>query len=296
MKKVFLCLLLTFAFFASCQKQPPVNGWVTPSNDEPKQEEWTDGSGVRWCYELTPHSKPYIKQFLSDWTTVVYNTYGAQQEIDPYRFGVQSRYWSADDAPPTREKLGCFSYASAYIPENYVELWAPDLVLPAEPYSTVTFRGTVYISDIAFHETVYDFVEENSTEEKDFLIRFAKGHQLEREKGTFDSPAARDEAVLAWCRGFLSDVETVENVGFVRWTGTREELLSMATVSGHKLWVCFPEDFEDIFGVCVEQAQILIENGYFNMWSSPVEGSAMYDLSGPEIQAYLTAHPELLEE
>ena len=80
------------------------------------------------------------------------------------------------------------------------------------------------------------------------------------------------------------------------WTGTAAELLEIAG-EDHRIMVCFPEDFIDIFGMTVEQAQKMIELGELNMWGSPnTSSSPLYRKHPLWIAAYLADHPELLEE
>ena len=264
--------------------------------DSANAEKLPEGSGVMWRYNITLKQKPYITISLSDWIAVIEHCTGAQTEEDPYVFGMADRYWSPDATPPTREELCDCSYVYAYIPENYAELWRPDLVLPLDPYSTVVFNGTIFWSNVNLHHTVYDFVESNDTSERSFLLLFSEEPQRCLENGDVDTYVDCDTAVSTWCRDFLPDAEPVEGTNFVLWTGTVEEMLSIVADYGKQIWVCFPEDFVDIYGFTIKQAQVLISKGYLDMWCYATSISPLYGLTPTEIAAYIAEHPEILEE
>ena len=82
--------------------------------------------------------------------------------------------------------------------------------------------------------------------------------------------------------------EVLEKIGFIAWEGTAAELLAIAD-EDHQIWVCFPENFEEIFGMTVEQARNLIDEGQVNRWCCPVQDSVLYGRSPSDIQAIIEA-------
>ena len=290
---LMLSLILIFSVFGfSCAEEPappahdPAAGEADPPDggqpaDDGGEEAWPDGSGVAWYYNLAAEQKPYITQSVSDWITVCW---GDKSDYDHNTINIRDRYWSEDSAPPTVKRLAEWSYVALYLPENYVEIYASDLVLPLEPYSSYTFNLPAYWSKTTVHKAVYDFLESGNTEERTYLLRFA------------DAMYAEQDEIATLYRDALPDAEAVDGIGYVRWTGTAEELLRIADAVDSWIWVCFEEDLADVCGLTVEQAQALVANGHVTSWCHAFEESPLYGLTPDEIAAYLAEHPEILEE
>ncbi len=289
---LLLSLILIFSVLcSSCAEEPvpPADAEEPASTADGGEGEagedaaktWPDGSGVIWYYNLVSEQKPYIAQSVSDWITVCQ---GEKGDYAHYAVGIQDRYWSEDSAPPTVKTLAEWSYVALYLPENYVEIYAPDLVLPLEPYSSYTFNLPAYWSKTTVHKAVYDFLESGNTEERTYLLRFA------------DAMYAEQDEIATLYRDALPDAEAVDGIGYVRWTGTAEELLRIADAVDSWIWVCFEEDLADVCGFTVEQAQALVANGHVTSWCHAFEESPLYGLTPAEIAAYLAEHPEILEE
>ena len=97
---------------------------------------------------------------------------------------------------------------------------------------------------------------------------------------------ARDAALQTWCDQYLPDGQILEKIGYVRWYGSTEALLALASAS-QEILVCFIDDFESIHGMSIEKAQAMIDAGELDIWSCPVEGSPLYGKTPAEIAAYL---------
>ena len=86
------------------------------------------------------------------------------------------------------------------------------------------------------------------------------------------------------------------------WEVTTEELKSIAKALYEEnlywfgCYVCSVEEFYYIFGVTVEQAQVLIASGHLDLWCTATMDSPLFGLTPAEIAAYIAAHPEILEE
>lgn len=304
---LLLCIVLIFSVLSSsCAEEPnpvplPDSGEnappedldpVPPNNGESDlSQEWPAMSGVTWRYNVMWEEKTYVNESLSIWSFKILRIGGDKDEMGLNQVSLKDVYWSADAMPPDKKTLINYTSEALYMPENYAELWECDSALPAEPYSTVTFRGILYRSSTDVSRSVYDFLESGEDGERTFLIRFAEGYLSH-----FDTAVERDASVSAWCEMFLPEAEIVEGVGFVRWTGVAEELLTIAADSGSQIWVCFEENFAETYGFTIEQAQALIEKGHLGLWCDAFENSPLYGLTPTEIAAYLAEHPELLEE
>ena len=167
--------------------------------------------------------------------------------------------------------------------------WSEDM-LPFKPGGIFNGHYERYYSYTTVYTTVYDWLESEETGARQFWIRPNKYYQEDRKN--YDSQEAY---LAAWCEEYLPDGTVVDGLGFVLWEGTAAELVDIAEYD-NRIIVCFPEDFDAIYGMTVEQAEILIERGILGDWSSPVPGSALYSLAPTKIAAYLAEHPELLEE
>ena len=136
--------------------------------------------------------------------------------------------------------------------------------------------------------TIAVFLDSGASAEREYLIRL---NQYLWEDGRYtgnDAHGGRDAKLREWCNGNLPNAQVIEKIGYIRWNGTPEQLLQIASASC-TLYVCFLEDFANIHGMSIEKAQAMIDAGELDIWSCPIEGSPLYGKTPAEIAAYLAA-------
>ncbi|MBQ8342282.1 MAG: hypothetical protein IJY22_07920 [Clostridia bacterium] len=168
--------------------------------------------------------------------------------------------------------------------------WSADMDPPRQPNEQVIIQIPDYYAYTAVYASVYDWLESEERGSKQFLIRPGIGYQ-----GDCVQYNNQEEFLVAWCAEYLPNGTVLEGLGYIQWEGTEEELLAIASYD-NRIVVCFPDDFENIHGMSMEQARKLVVCGELGDWSSPTENSPLENLSPKEIAAYLADHPELLEE
>jgi hypothetical protein len=105
----------------------------------------------------------------------------------------------------------------------------------------------------------------------------------------------------AKCKEYFPDMIPIGDTQYYLWEGTAEDFkaVSQKIMNNEQSWkfmACLYEDFFNIYGITVEQALALIQNGHFDNMCRPKSKSPLYRLTPTEIAAYLAEHPELLEE
>ena len=271
---LLLSLILLFSVFASsCAEEPapsaddPAAGEADPPNggqpaDDGGEEQPEEEQYVYYHYQyvdvLVPYVKPEFDGFpYYEWRNDVYMVESDAMQTNCY---IEKKPWSED-------------------------------MLPYKAGAIIQRSAARYYSYTTVYETVYDWLESEDGGTRQFLIRPNKLCQGNRDQ--YDS----QEAYLsAWCEDYLPDGTVVDGLGFALWEGTADELVEIAECRCNRIIVCFPEDFEAIYGMTAEQAGILVEFGILGDWSSPKINSPLYGLSPAEIAAYIAAHPEILEE
>ena len=161
---------------------------------------------------------------------------------------------------------------------------------PIEPGEKIITETEVLVSRLNVSPSVYDFLESWEVSKKQFLIcRYSK--------------AANIESFSQKCEQYFKGSVALEGTEYYLWEGTAEELKSIAKElyeddsKEFNCLICFPDDFVNLYGVTIEQAQFLIASGDLNGQCLPyIKNSPLYGMTPTEIAAYLADHPELLEE
>lgn len=267
-------ILIISVFGSSCAEEPappaddPVSGDVDPLNggqpaDDGGEDQSEEEKYVYYHYKYVDTLISYVKAFEDVIPSLYYD-------------------WRND-----------ISYA---VPEG----WPPDCIVEKKPWSEDMLplkAGDIvyeyverYYSYTTVYETVYNWLESEDGGTRQFLIRPSREQQDDRNQ--YESQGAY---LTAWCEEYLPDGTVADGLGFVLWEGSADELVEIAE-DDNRIIVCFPEDFEAIYGMSAEQAEILVARGILGDWSSPVVRSPLYQLTPTEIAAYLAEHLELLEE
>lgn len=165
---------------------------------------------------------------------------------------------------------------------------------PLEPGDKVVIEETIYYSSVNVSPQVYDFIESWDVSKKQFLICNYEDMTTisEESKRLFEEK----------CKTYFPGAVAIEGTNYFLWENTADALVRIAElelrrvdVEEFQCLICFPEEFYNLYGVTVEQAQTLIKNGHLNMQCKAPIGSPLYGLTPAEIAAYLAEHLEILE-
>ena len=161
--------------------------------------------------------------------------------------------------------------------------------------SILVYDDPIYRSAIDVSPKVYNYLEgwPSPGEKKQFLILMFTHLHVD----LFPS-------LEAYYNHFFPGIKAIEDTPYGVWEGTAEEFKKIATAiqedNDFYLFttaVCFPEDIEYLFGVTIEQAQILARKKHLDVFlRNNMKESPLYGLTPAEIAVYLAAHPELLEK
>ena len=265
--KTILLLLLSFTLLFSVFGSSCTSG-TSPTTDDPDSDissvpDEPKSVTVFYCYNYV--NAPYVRGYSDDWWSCVRESL----DMDP----IGGRY----EFIPWSEELG------------------------VAPGGTITLTEDRPVSHVYVSEEVYAFFESGSTAKRAFLIQ-------NYNKDDCVDITARDAAYAEWCETDFVGGNVSEKTGHIVWTGHAATLLEIAQnlktppkppyqPSAIPVLICFPSEFNDIYGVSMEDARKLIDKGILDGWSTPTdENSPLYALNPAEIAAYIAAHPELLEE
>lgn len=278
---LLLCLVLVFSVtFSSCREDPelpetPETPEEQKPSDESQEDEKNDMESQRdpsvwWKLETLSVPMRYVRENYADWKDAVLWVGD--------RFGITE--WGSD-------------WSNNYMnPPDEMDLkYLQDKVFYVNPNDTVILLEPRFVSSITTSAAVYEFLESRDTSKRQFLIQLA-----ENLKDDFRSNRAERDATLTQLSAqYMSQTQVIADIGFVFFEGTGTELLELLEDYEKNAFVMLHEEFDDVFGVTIEQAQLLISNGTLDLWCNPLASSPLYGLTPTEIAAYLAAHPEILE-
>jgi hypothetical protein len=255
---LFCAIMAFLTFFSSCAKEPV----LPPIEEQPP----TDPKPVVVYYQYKYVKAPYVRGYPDEWLTFFHETFVTESPAGRY------------EQIPWSEELG---------------------VEPGDRIVRIEERPS---SHIHVSEEVYAFFESGSTAKRAFLIQ----HYDKSSMYELSAISARDERYAEWCETTFKGGYVSEKTGHIVWTGHAATLLEIAQglkIEGAlpyvprpiRILICFPSEFNEIYGITMEQARILTGKGLMDGWSGHTEESPLYGLSHAQIAAYLAEHPEILE-
>ena len=280
---LLLSLILLFSVFASsCAEEPAPS--ADESNDEPTEENGVPNVSA----PLTDESAPALGGKSDDGSEEEYIVIFHKSECASVSYKlVGEEEWKIIRREEDLAECSSIQYELIPWDDRYASIIEPG-------GSIYVDDGPHYHSSIGVSPTVYSYLESWSspTEKKKFVI-FMYSPQIEELWPSMEE----------YHNHHFPGIQVIENTWYGIWEGTAEEFKKITAALMDKndyiygTDVCFPEDIEYLFGVTIEQAQILVRKGHLSRsLRNNEKESPLYGLSSAEIAAYIAAHPELLEE
>ena len=235
-----------------------------------------------------PFPEPSVSE---DASTVTYK-YVMEPELISYEQVWEARWWNRSSYYDNVVYGTDFSY---YVEEQVP--WTANMPWGIKPNSMVIEITKRPYSCIHASLDASRFLSEKNTTRKEFILVSVVTAWY-----GYDSIEERNEQLRQWCVENSIDGEIIGNTGHIWWNGNAKELDEINAKLNENGYfnvalVCLVNEFEELYGVTADQAEILIEKGFLDMWCLPtIEDSPLYKMFPTEIAAYLAEHPELLEE
>lgn len=271
-----LCLVLAFSILlGSCAQEPEPP--VVPPEAEEEPEETTPPEKEYSVTEALKNSNLILYVYCPEY---IQKAYVVKENIDWWHglYDLGGLYQPADKSSNNRMEFKEWEISD----------------YPLEPGDKVVIMEKYEYSDMTVTPAVYQFLGGWDISKRTLLITGGKRSGASSSEGSKNFEET--------CKEYFSGITRVENTGYYLWEGTAEDFKAAADKimkSDQNKWffeACFHEDFLNIYGFTIEQALILIQNGHLFTNFKAEMNSPLYKLTPTEIAAYLTEHPEILEE